>query len=82
MDHMGPGKATADLPVAARTVEHLQAALDALRDDEMAERIAGYGQMLAELPADDDTMRPTIEALRDVLAVELRARQHGRRRMA
>lgn len=77
--HPNAGKARADLPVAARTTEHLNAVLAGLSDEQLEERIAGFESMLAALPAGDETMRPTIETLRDVLAVELAVRERERR---
>lgn len=73
-------KQRADLPVAKRTTDHLTAALAMLTDAQIADRIIGFETMLAELPADDDTMRPTITTLRDVLAVELAVRERERAR--
>jgi hypothetical protein len=75
MGPMEPGRA--DLPVAARTTDHLERALADLTDAQVSDRLAGFDAMLAELPADDDVMRPTIEALADVLAVELAVRQRS-----
>lgn len=74
VDHMNL-KLVADLPVASRTVDHLQALLDTFTTEQLADRLVGFRRMLEEVPADDDTtMRATIEALRDVLAAELAAR--------
>lgn len=73
-----PGRATADLPIAARTSEHLEEVLAGMTDDEVAERIAGFESVLAGLPDDDETMRPTLTALRDVLEVELAVRERER----
>lgn len=78
---MGPHphklKLVADLPVAARRIDHLLEVLGELSDAEVAARLVGFRDMANDLPADDDTMRPTVEALRDVLAAELADRIHA-----
>ena len=72
-------KERADLPVAARTTEHLNAVLAGLSDAQLEDRVAGFESMLAALPDDDETIRPTVETLRNVLVVELAVRARERR---
>lgn len=81
MPGMGPYpplKLVADLPVAARSTDHLREVLAELSDAEVAARMVGFRDVLADLPADDDTMRPTVAALHGILASELAARIHQR----
>jgi hypothetical protein len=72
-----PGKATADLPVAARTSAHLETVLAELTDGQIAERVAGFESVLAGLPDNDETMRPTLTALIAALTAELGERERN-----
>ena len=73
-------KMRADLPIAARTTVHVAEVLAGMSESQLYEQIAGYDTVLAQLPVDDDTMRPTVQALRDVLAVELVVREEERKK--
>lgn len=54
---------------------HLKSVFDELDDDELAERLEGFRAMLAELPDDDDTIRPTVADLASAIEAELRERE-------
>jgi hypothetical protein len=53
---------------------HLQDVLDGLTNAQLTERLQGFRHLLDTLPADDDVMRPLVEAMADAVASELQAR--------
>lgn len=59
--------------VSQRT--NLRAVFAGFTGEQLAERLAGFDEMLAQLPADDDTMRPSVQTLRDAVEAELATRE-------
>lgn len=57
---------------------HLQSVLDTLTDAELTERLAGFHAMLAQLPGDDDLIRPTVAVLAGAIECELIVRERER----
>jgi hypothetical protein len=70
---MGPMNAGNGTRPPAR---HLQDVLDGLSDAQLADRLRGFCQILDGLPADEDAMRPLVQAMADAVASEL-ATRHG-----
>lgn len=67
-------------PAHTERTQHLLDVLDEMPDSALAERLDGFRQMLGDLPADDDAMRPLVQILADTLDLELRIRTYLRDR--